>query len=228
MKFFRKTEVCLPTRAGAAVIFLILGLIVFGGVLGVYPYLAKTAPQPDAKLLIVEGWLKDDALSEVLFDVQPGQRFVTTGGPITYGRSLFNMENYADLTVERLLELGIEPEKILSAPAPLTDVDRTYTSALAVRRTLEEQGLFGVPCNVYSMGAHARRSHSLYKAAFGSDYPIGIISMETSDIDLRHWWSSSEAFKSVLNELFSLFYTRCSFWKYRGPESSGHRVGEEE
>ena len=83
-----------------------------------------------------------------------------------------------------------------------------------MRRALEERGLFGRPANLYSLGAHGRRSCLLYRFAFGPEAPLGVISLESEEYDLRHWWKSSEAFKHVMTELMSWFYVQCTRWKY--------------
>jgi hypothetical protein len=110
--------------------------------------------------------------------------------------------------------MGIKPENILCASAPEVSCDRTWASALAVRRLLDKKGLHGTPCNLYALGGHTRRSLYLYRRAFGENWPVGAVSLESSEYDLERWWSSSLAFKHIINEWISWIYTRCTFWKY--------------
>ena len=214
MKLVRKKEVWRPTIFGYAILLLLLGGLGCIAILNIYPFLAQTVPQSSAEILIIEGWLSDAELSEAAKAAGPGQLIVTTGGPVNFGGSLFKGKTYAEVTADRLYLMGTAAEKILCAPAPDARCDRTYTSALAARSALVQRGLFGKPCTVYSVGAHSRRSLYLYKLAFGTDYPVGIVSLEGQECDLRHWWRSSLAFKQVLGELTSWIYTLFSSCKY--------------
>ncbi len=214
MKLFRKKEVWLPTWQGFISAFLLIGILGYGAVSNLYPFLAQNDPVINAGIIIIEGWLDDTPLQEAVKAIQPGQIVVTTGGPVQFGGSLIKEKTYADVTAARLRLLGIADEKILCAPAPDMQCDRTYASALAARDALKQRGLLGKSCNIYSMGAHSRRSFYLYKQAFGVDYSLGIISLESQEADLRHWWRSSLAFKHVLSELVSWIYTLFSSCKY--------------
>jgi hypothetical protein len=214
MKLFRKKEVWMPTGQGCLLLILLIAGLLYGVTIRLYPFLAQHHPVPNAEIIIVEGWLPDAELKEAVKGIQPGQLVVTTGGPVTFGGGLIKEETHAEVTATRLRLMGLSDEKILCAPAPAVQYDRTYASALAARDGLKQRGLSGKSCNVYSLGAHSRRSLYLYKLAFGADYPIGIVSLDSQEADLRHWWRSSLAFKHVLGELTSWIYTLFSSCKY--------------
>jgi len=212
MKFFRKTEVWRPTRWGLVLILLLCVLFGTGLFFRLYPFLAQNAPLPQTELVIIEGWLEDTALAQVVAEAGSNVLFITTGGPIKLGASLLKEKTYAEVTTARLHKLGVS--SVLTAAAPDTSKDRTYASALAVRRLLEERGLLGCSANLYSLGAHSRRSFLLYRLAFGPEVPLGVVALESEECNLHHWWSSSPAFKHVLSELTSWFYLLCTRWKY--------------
>lgn len=214
MKFFRKKEVWRPTVRGYIFFILLFSGLTAAAVSSLYPFLAQNHPQPGAEIVIIEGWVADAELKEAVKGIQPGQLIVTTGGPVIFGGILFKGKTYAEVTAERLCLLGLDPEKIICAPAPDVRSDRTYASALAARDVLKQRGLLGKQFNVYSVGSHSRRSFYLYKLAFGADYPLGIISLESQECDLRRWWCSSLAFKQVLGEFISWIYTLFSSCKY--------------
>ena len=214
MKLVRKTEAWRPTRWGFLLIFLLLVMAGMGLSLSLYPFLAQNHPVPQAELIIIEGWMPDAELTRMLETLELGALLVTTGGPIKFGGSLLDDKNYADMAATRLRKLGVPAESIVSAPAPDVDADRTYASAVAVRDKLKEKGLWGRPTNLYTLGAHSRRSFFLYKKAFGSGTPLGVVSLESDEFDLRHWWRSSHAFKSVMGETISWLYVQCTGWKY--------------
>lgn len=214
MKLVRRTEVWIPTIWGFLLIFLLFGLLGSGLLSQLYPFLAQNRPLPQPDLIIIEGWLGDEELASVFERVEPGTRFVTTGGPVTFGHSLLKEKTYAEVTAARLRLLGASPESVLEVPADDVACDRTYASALAVQCALEEQGLLGCTANLYSMGAHSRRSFFLYRRVLGKDAPLGVVSLDSAEFDLRHWWRSSLSFKHVMGEWISWFYTQCTFWKY--------------
>lgn len=214
MKLFRKKEVWRPTIWGSLLLMLLFGAAGCVAVFGLYPFLAQTDPKPDARIIIIEGWLSDAELQTISGRISAGHLVVTTGGPIAFGGNLLKDKTYAEAAAARLRLLGLDPEKILCAPAPETQRDRTYVAALAAREVLKQHGLLGKPCNIYSLGAHSRRSLYLYKLAFGADYPVGIIALESREYDLRHWWRSSLAFKHVLSELIAWIYILFSSCKY--------------
>ncbi len=214
MKFFSKIEVWLPTRWGVVLLLILAVALVAFVILNLYPFLAPENPISDAQIVILEGWLPDAGLLRVFERTSPETLLVTTGGPIKFGGSLLNEKTYADITAKRLRLLGVPSQSILVASASDVSMDRTYASAVAVRCALEKEGRFGSSANLYSLGAHGRRSLFLYRLVFGPNSPLGIVSLESEEFDLSHWWRSSHAFKHVLNELTSWIYTQCTWWKY--------------
>lgn len=214
MKFFQKKTVWLPT-APACGLLVALGaqfLILLGAVL--YPFLARHDPLPRAEIAILEGWMGDSELAAAVADAGSHALFVTTGGPIPYGVALLPDSTFAGLTALRLRAAGVSPTQILSAPAPFTQRDRTYVSAVAACQALRAAGQLQRPINLYSVAVHSRRSGFLYRRALGGAAPLGVVSLECHSVDMRHWWRSSEAFKSVVTELISWAYLQCTRWTY--------------
>ena len=204
----------MPTVWGFLLIFLLLGLLGSGLLRQLYPFLAQNRPLPQPELVIIEGWLGDEELAAVFNSFESETRFVTTGGPVAFGHSLLKEKTYAEVTAARLRLLGASPQSILEVPAEDVACDRTYASALAVRRALEEQGLLGRPANLYTLGAHSRRSFFLYRRALGRDVPLGVVSLDSEEYDLRHWFRNSLAFRHVMSEWIAWLYIQCTFWKY--------------
>jgi len=62
-----------------------------------------------------------------------------------------------------------------------------------------------------SMGPHARRSRLLFAKAFSPEVRVGIISLEERDFDPAHWWTSSQGFRTVVDELIAYSYARLLF-----------------
>jgi hypothetical protein len=85
-QWFKRREVLLPTpRTWVLVVALTLSLG-FVAVHKVHGFLAQRHPAPGARLLVVEGWLWEDALDEAIDVYRAGgySLLVTTGGPIEY------------------------------------------------------------------------------------------------------------------------------------------------
>ncbi len=198
----------MPTWQGFLLLFLLAGGLCCGAVLRLYPFLAQQHPYPSAEIVIIEGWMADAELKEAAKAICPGQIVVTTGGPITFGQKFLNYSNYAEMATARLISAGIPAGNIITIPSPDTRRDRTYVSAQAARRMLEDIGLFGKSANLYTIGAHARRSYLLFRHVFGDDYPLGVIAVEPPGYNLEHWYSYSEGFKFVLTEFISWIYVQ--------------------
>jgi hypothetical protein len=206
VKFFRKKEVWLPTLPAAGLLLLLAGGLLAGLVKTAYPFLAQQHPVKNAEMVIIEGWLSDEELDAAAERLGPDQIIVTSGGPVTFARKILGYDDYAELCAARLVKCGVSPGRIIAVPAPDTLRDRTYVSAQAVRKRLEELGLFGKSADLFSSGPHARRSHLMYRAVFGETYPLGVISVEPTGYDVRRWYRSSEGFKSVVMEYISWAY----------------------
>lgn len=208
MKLVRKKEVWLPTWQGFILLTLVAGGLIYGAIGHLYPFLAQNHPLQNADIIIIEGWMADAELKEASKAIRSGQFIVTTGGPILFGQKIFEYDSYAEMATARLIALGVPAETIITAPAPNTQRDRTYVSAQAARRKLEELGVFGKSANLYTIGAHSRRSYLLYRVVFGKDYPIGVTSVEPPYYNLKHWYLYSEGFKHVTMEFISWIYAQ--------------------
>lgn len=211
MTWTRKTEIRMPTWQGWLVLIACGCLLAVLGVQQMYPFLAENRPIEQAEMVIIEGWMGDSALQEATASLHPGQRVLCAGGPIVFGRDLLPFDDYAQISAARLEALGFPGDRILTAPAPFVHRDRTYASALAARRKLEDEGLFGVAVNLYSVGAHARRSRLLFRKVFGSDYPLGVISLSPEEYDLDNWYRHSLGVKHVVMEFLAWGHTRLFF-----------------
>ena len=198
----------MPTGQGSLLLILLIGCLLFGATARLYPFLAQHHPVVNAEMFIVEGWLSDAELKEAAKAIRPGQIVITTDGPLSHGQKILQYDNYAELATVRLIDMGIPAGTIVTVPSPDTRHDRTYLSAQLTRRKLEELGLFGKSANLYTVGAHARRSYLLFHHVFGKDYPLGIIAVSPPDYHLEHWYRYSEGVKHVLTEFIAWIYVQ--------------------
>jgi len=179
----------------------------------VYPFLAPTH-RVDSEYLVVEGWIPDYALVESIneFKSKPYRRLFTVGCEMT---SLVNIDpgdNHADYAMSRLKWLGMSPELMQPVVAHTKYRNRTYESALALRRWIEEKQLPITNFNVVTIGPHARRSQLLFEKAFQGQAKIGTIAVPDQEYDSGRWWKYSEGVKEILSEGASYLYVRLFFW----------------
>jgi hypothetical protein len=168
-------------------------------------------------ILVVEGWVPDYALKRGLdLSVEQKSRFLLlTGGTVRGEVNPEPGDTYANMALKRLKRIGGDLPHVHPVPSPeLTPEpvrDRTYASALAVKKWLEGQGTSVASINVLTMGTHARRSRLLFQKAFGSEVEIGVIAVPSREYDPEHWWQFSEGVKEVLSEGAAYIYARFLF-----------------
>jgi uncharacterized SAM-binding protein YcdF (DUF218 family) len=179
--------------------------------LNLYPFLAPNAP-PHTGLLVVEGWIHDDALNEATLIYRAGNysKIACTGVPIETGSYLQPFKSYSEMTTARLLELGIAPSEIITAIGPETQKDRTYTAATALREYLATHNIKENRIHLVTTGPHGRRSRLLFQKALGKDYHVGITCLPDTGYDPARWYAYSQGVRKVIGE--SIAYTYAKFF----------------
>ena len=135
-------------------------------------YLSKNQ-QIEAQYLVVEGWLAEPELTEAIDIFQQGdyQLLITTGGPDT-SQLKPQYKSYAEKAAAFILNTGFDKNRLIVIPTPASAQDRTYLSAVMVRDWFE-QNSFKPEFDILPEGVHSRRTHVLYKKAFGQNSKIG-------------------------------------------------------
>ena len=88
--------------------------------------------------------------------------------------------------------------------------DRTYHTALAVKKRFNERGLAKKSIDVASLGVHARRTWLLFEKVFPS-VSVGIISIKSNEYDSTRWWLFSAGVRNVISETVAYLYARYIF-----------------
>jgi hypothetical protein len=86
-----------------------------------------------------------------------------------------NMNSNAELTAKRLVAMGIDSSLIIAVPGRKVRINRTLTSALAVRDWLRQSGKSVSGINIISTGTHSRRTWMTFKKILGEN--VGIIAL---------------------------------------------------
>jgi len=212
MGLARRREILLPTGRGWLLLFCVGTALFLTFLFGIFPFLAVTDPVRGG-ILVVEGWGSEDAMRTVFdeFRAHHYDRLYVTGGPIEKVSPLASYKTVAELGEATLEGMGLDPSEVQAVPAPSVNQDRTYASAVALRRWLKDHGIAVDKVNVVSMGAHSRRTRFLFQKAFGDSARVGIIASYDSEIDTRYWWSTSQGFRGVTAEIIAYAYVRLLF-----------------
>ena len=219
INLFRQRRIWLPTIWGW-LLLMVLGLVMSMLVVrNIYPFLAPNNPV-GALVLVVEGWLAPDELDQAVQTFKTGsyQRVVTTGGPIVGWPKLFIHSNYAQLAADYLAQHGIPRDAILVVPSPASAQERTFLSAVVFRESAQKLGITLDTIDLFSSGAHARRSRLLFQMAFGPSVRVGILAARPEGYDPDSWWRTSSGAGAIVFQSIGLIWVKCFFWP--GPPGS--------
>ncbi len=202
---------------GWLVFFAIFAVVFWLVVQNAFTFLAVYAPvQTD--VLVVEGWMDNWAFPFAAAEFQRGhyKMALSTGGPVVGTGGYSNDFNtVASVGAERLIAAGVPRELVRIVPSRESARDRTYSSAVALRRWLQENGKEIRAVNVVTQTTHARRSQMLFQKALGHEVEVGIIPILSPDFDSKVWWRYSEGVRDVIDEAMAYFYARLFFWPDR-------------
>lgn len=207
----KKEAYKLTWKARLILLILIFGLVYFI-IRNSQSFLSPYSPQ-ETNILVVEGWLYDDALKTSLniFRKDSYQHLFITGGPLNNGYILMDYESTAQVAYETLLKFGASSDSLTVVSRELAWTDRTYASALELKRFLQINYPEIKAFNLVSLGAHSRRSWILFQKAM-PEYTIGIISIKEKRYDTSRWWASSKGFRTVFTEGVGYFYVKFFFY----------------
>jgi uncharacterized SAM-binding protein YcdF (DUF218 family) len=179
-----------------------------------YPFLAVTH-RVNADTLVVEGWVHQYAIRAAANEFQAGHydRVFTTGGPVAgMGGYTNDYNTSANQGAARLRAEGLAPDRIQAVPSRISDRDRTYSAARALRDWLNEHHSSVRAINVLTQDVHARRTRLLFEKALGERTNVGVIAVGNPDYDATHWWRYSEGVRDVISETIAYIYAKFFFW----------------
>jgi uncharacterized SAM-binding protein YcdF (DUF218 family) len=177
---------------------------------GLCGFLAITSPV-GGQFLVVEGWMPAYAYREAAAQFHKGgYRKIIAAGVIQEDEDADGdlREHFGG---EKLIQFGVPSDLVVTASSEEVNRDRTFHSAKAVKRWLQEHGLRTASIDVITVGPHARRSRLLYEKALGNEIQVGVISVEDRQFDPNHWWRSSAGARRVIDELIAYLYARTLF-----------------
>lgn len=204
----RRRSLYLPTWRGWLFFLLVLGLGGFLFVRNIYAFLAKEDRMPQADILIVEAWVNDTNIAMAYEEWKAGRckAVVSAGVEIDQGQMLQEYGNWGELTAARLRKLGVPPENALGRSAGKSQRNRTFSSATAVKKLIEDKGLPHATINVLTEGNHSRRTAMVFRKVFGDSAKLAFIVAPPDDYDPASWWKTSAGVKSMIMETIATTY----------------------
>ena len=211
IRLIQRQEIWMLTIQGWIVTFLCAAALFILGITHVQPFLAVTPINAD--VLVVEGWMPDDALKQAFVEFKSGayRQIITTGTPVEKGSFLTEYKNYAEVAAATLRKLGLPLEKVI-VPTPAKIKDRTYAAAVTLRQWLSKTNPLLESVNLYTYDVHTRRSWLLFKKALAPKVKLGAIAAKTQDYNPKSWWKSSAGVRTVLDEFIAYLYARFVSW----------------
>jgi hypothetical protein len=200
---YKKTLVWVTAGISALLIFFVTSI---------YGFLAVTHPMGEG-ILVVEGWIPTKTLAESLHVFNSGdyQYLVVVGDPIQGTGSVSSQPTtYADLAASRLEQLGFDTRKLIKISIPPVSSERTLTGAAAVKGWIERSGTNVCCVDIFTAGAHARKSWILSRYALGDRYRVGIIAGPETRFDPKYWFVSRRGIWLVVRNVAGYAYYK--FW----------------
>ncbi len=208
----RRRTVWLPTWPACllSVVLLLVASVVF--VKTLHPFLEMTR-RAGGEVLAVEGWGPDFSFRAAAEEFSHGgyRRLVVTGGPIEKGAPFIGQATYAELGAATIGSITGRAGLAIAVPAPSVGTDRTYASAVALRKWLLRSGPLPDKLDVLTTGPHARRTWLLFRAAFPRTVEVGIIAVPDDRYDASRWWTSSDGFRTTTSEFIAYLYAKFLF-----------------
>jgi hypothetical protein len=208
----KRKEKWVMTWRGRLVTVAVLAVLGVIFVFTVHPFLAVT-DRVETKYLVVEGWIPNYAIEESIaeFKSRPYVKIFTVGANPLSGVNLEEKDSVAQSAFARMKWMGLNPDLIQPVPAHVKYRNRTYESALALRKWIVENHEPVTSFNLVTVGPHARRSRLLFEKAFAGQAQVGIISVENREYDPKRWWKYSEGVKELIGEGVGYVYARFIF-----------------
>jgi hypothetical protein len=202
----------LSLRAKLLIFVAILGLVLLS-ICGLYPFLAVSDPVPGG-IIVIEGWIHDISIARTVNKLDPAHArdvFIVSALRSS-GPERESGLGQAEYILGELRRSGLSGERLHQVFCEVSNKDRTYHSAVALRNRLQERRIPVDSLNVITAGPHARRSRLMFQKAFGVKVNVGVIPTQGPDYDPARWWRSSDGVGEVLFQCFAYIYARFFFY----------------
>jgi hypothetical protein len=212
LALLRRRNCLVPTMRGWGLLLVVMAVSTLTVAHGLQTFLAPNDPQSGG-VLVAEGWASDYTLAAAAAEFRRNhyEKLYVTGGPVSSGSFFVEYKSAATLGAATLLKMGLAANEVQAVPAALVTRDRTYNSAVCLKRWWREHGIAPAKINLLTEGPHARRSRLLYEKALGTGVTVGVIAVPVQNYDPNHWWRSCSGTRTVLGEAIAYGYARLLF-----------------
>ena len=209
--FFNKHTVYLPKWWLVIIILVLMVGVTLVCARNIASYLAITQPK-HARYLVVEGWQDEYSLKQALelFQTSDYELLFTTGGP-DLRHIVPKYKTYAEQSAAFFVSQGLEQHKLIIISTSASAQDRTFLSAVMVRKWFEKYNISTHAIDVFTQGVHARRTQKLYEMAFNLNSDVGVYASKPVGYSLSAWWDTSAGAKSVITETAGMIWVTCCF-----------------
>lgn len=201
-----------PTIWGWALLLIFLILVFYVLLKSSYPFLARQV-NPTSEVLVVEGWIPESGIKNAIefYEANAYKYMIITGVPISQWTYASPFSNMADASAGTMRQFFFK-DSIYKVSIPNAVIrDRTYSTAIALKMAFKEWQIPSSSFDIFTMGAHSRRTHLMFSKAF-PNAKIGIIADTDDSFDDKDWYKSSKGFRVVFSELVSYIYSRLFFF----------------
>lgn len=202
-----------------------LGEVLTAEQLKKYSFPLKNKPEPveQIKLVFTNDYYdqenhKDRNIS--IHSLYVDSTFIPTRTPFVYydlgkidGSNIEKVyKSRAGSSAEYLVEQGVPPQVIQIIDAPRVEYNKTYTTAKAVGKWLEEHTEKQHRVNLISENVHSRRSWMLFKKEMPQHVELGIIASSRFENDEKNWWKNRGRKAYVLNQTMKFWYAVLTYY----------------
>lgn len=199
-RLFQKRVVIFPTFLGWIVLLILIASAFLLWWFRGESFLSGTHRLP-AEVLVVEGWIGPEGIGEARLEFERGgYQYIVAASGLSGERWNERRWSFAVEAAKILLNSGIPREQVIVAAPPVTEGQRTFEAAEAVWRAMEERNIHPKALNVFTMGAHARRSRLVFAKVFSPATEVGVIAWIPGDYGPGGWWHSSERAGEFIKE----------------------------
>lgn len=213
MHLIHQQEVWIPTLQGWLVVLSCIIALITSFIMNIYSFLAVNFPI-NADVLVLEGWIQDSDLPKAIAEFERGgyQKLMTIGPPLSEGHYLCQYKSFAEMAAATLLVLGFDSDKIITVQTPDVHINRTNSSAIALREWLANSNLKVRSINLFTFDVHSRRNWQSFKQTLAPNIEVGVIVLEPKSYDPQKWWMYSAGVKAIISETIGYIYARMVGW----------------
>lgn len=117
-------------------------------------------------------------------------------------RIINNMTSNSGLTARRLLAMGVDSSRVIAIAGRKVRINRTLTSALALKDWLSKADIGVKGINIISSGTHSRRTWMTFDRVLDTPVKVGILALE----DRKHTGPDGIGYLKTLRELVAYMY----------------------